>query len=174
MVLRSTLSVLALSSSSVFAIVGVRSLLVDNCWLCCRQSRNRLSRNRLATTGNAASNSLESIRSGAPNAIVARWCASPPFPLSGSPQSRTPHEHCTHNLVLYRQSPTNAHPSASVCLSLGRSSSKCHFQPSPSDHFQIGQRKIPPSFASISPAIDESWSVPSATTPPRGLSKHIA
>jgi Putative transposase len=32
------------------------------------------------TTGNAATNSLGSIRSSAPNAIVARWCASPPFP----------------------------------------------------------------------------------------------
>ncbi len=74
------------------------------------------SHNRLSTTGSAASNSLGSIRSSAPNAIVARWCVSPSFPWPGSPSSRTPHEQCTHTPVLNCQSAANVSPSEFVCL----------------------------------------------------------
>ena len=104
---------------------------------------------------NKISRSLGSTRSGAPNALVARWCVSPSFPRPGSPQSRTPHEQCTYAPVFDRPSATNTSPSAFVCLSLGSCSSTCHFQPSTPDHFNSRRRKIPASFASISSAIDE-------------------
>ena len=131
----------ASATTAFSAIVIARNTwpAAENYWLCSRPSHNRL-----ATTGTAASNSLGSIRSSAPNAKLARWYASPPFPLSGSPQSLIPHEPRTHTPMFDRQSPTGTHPSASVCLSLGRSASQGHFQPFPPGHFDSPKRTIRP------------------------------
>src|SRR5215469_2438078 len=161
----------ASATTAFSAIVIARNTwpAAENYWLCFR-----LSHNRLATTGPAASNSLGSIRSSAPNAIVARWCASPSFPLPGLPQSPTPHEQWIYTPVFDRQSATNASPSASGCLSLGPCSSTCHFQRSTPHHFDSRQRNIPASSVSISCAIDEPSYLAAATTLPCGLPKHIA
>ena len=91
MFFRTPFSASATTACSVIVIARNTWPAAENCWLCFRQSQNPL-----ANSVNAASNSLGSIRSSAPNAIVARWYASPPFPSSHSPQPRTPHEQCTH------------------------------------------------------------------------------
>jgi len=111
MFFRTRFSASAITAFSAIVIARNTWPAAENYWLCSRPSHNRLS-----TTGSAASNSLGSIRSSAPNAIVARWCVSPSFPWPGSPPSRTPHEQCTHTPVLNCQSAANVSPSEFVCL----------------------------------------------------------
>jgi hypothetical protein len=61
---------------------------------------------------------------------------------------------------------------ASVCLSPGPSSSKCHFPAFHSDHFHSRRRKIPASFASISSAADEPPTFQRYHTPLRPFKTH--
>src|ERR1700692_29188 len=119
MFFRTRFSASAITAFSAIVIAPNTWPAAENYWVCSRPSHHRL-----PTTGSAASNSLGSIRSSAPNAIVARWCVSPSFPWPGSPASRTPHEQVTHTPVLNCQSAANVntvHLTTFACYSvLGR------------------------------------------------------